>query len=497
MKEKFLNTLKRYLEPLSESERDEILDFYEERFATGMQYEGKTAADIVAELESPETIARNVLKAYGYTSSTPLHQTDGLKVWPIVGIILFDMFVAIWLVPALFGIIVGFGGAFIGLLVGAFGAVFVPGIVDSIWQTIFLLGFSFLWLMLVIWLYELGISFASWLVRTHMQVFNIGDVDRVDKAFRQLRVEHWMRRIPALRRVRNVLALIAVTFVMVGGVLSVSQLGVGAFSIGEPLHEESDSIDVSEDILENRPWQIMTDLDLGDIRIIRTAGTEIIVTSHEHEQAPVTITIDSETRIIELENNFSGRINSFNFLFFGLFQRAGVIIEVPENLELHDLVLETMTGRVEVRGFILDSLDITVLTGSVTLRDLEVEGAFRVRSTTGTITLRQVTGVDLDLRTTTGSIDINQSTFDTAILRVTTGSIKLKDIQSASSPAKTLQATTTTGSVRLENVYVLDLTLTTTTGSIHYNNADKSFIADRIRSNTTTGSSNITVQERP
>jgi|GEM_PF-5680673 len=65
MKKRFLEELKRLLAPLQENERQEILDFYEERFNTGLLYEGKTESQIVDELERPEDIARNVLKEYG------------------------------------------------------------------------------------------------------------------------------------------------------------------------------------------------------------------------------------------------------------------------------------------------------------------------------------------------------------------------------------------------------------------------------------------------
>ncbi|MFW6298877.1 MAG: DUF1700 domain-containing protein, partial [Bacillota bacterium] len=104
MKERFMNQLEMYLQALSEEERREILDFYEERFYTGKLYEGKSEAEIVSELESPEAIARNVLKEYGkpFDSRTYKTQGDGLKVGSLVGVVLFDMFIVSWFVPALF-----------------------------------------------------------------------------------------------------------------------------------------------------------------------------------------------------------------------------------------------------------------------------------------------------------------------------------------------------------------------------------------------------------
>jgi uncharacterized membrane protein len=61
----FLRKLDKYLEVLDREERREILSFYEERFYTGTIYENKTEEEVIAELESPEAIARNVLAEYG------------------------------------------------------------------------------------------------------------------------------------------------------------------------------------------------------------------------------------------------------------------------------------------------------------------------------------------------------------------------------------------------------------------------------------------------
>ena len=66
MKEKFIEKLNHLLAPLDPSERKAIIDFYEERFHTGMVYEGKSESEIIDELERPEDIARNVLREYGF-----------------------------------------------------------------------------------------------------------------------------------------------------------------------------------------------------------------------------------------------------------------------------------------------------------------------------------------------------------------------------------------------------------------------------------------------
>ena len=64
-KNDFLRRLDSELGVLDKEERKELLDFYEERFYSGKIYEHKTEEEIIADLESPEVIARNILAEYG------------------------------------------------------------------------------------------------------------------------------------------------------------------------------------------------------------------------------------------------------------------------------------------------------------------------------------------------------------------------------------------------------------------------------------------------
>ncbi len=63
-KKKFLEELNKGLKPLSKSEIDEILDFYDERITNGTR-SGKTEQDVINELEPINVIVKNTLLEFG------------------------------------------------------------------------------------------------------------------------------------------------------------------------------------------------------------------------------------------------------------------------------------------------------------------------------------------------------------------------------------------------------------------------------------------------
>ena len=141
----FLRKLDRELSPLDRVERKELLDFYEERFYNGTIYENKTEEQVIAELESPEQIARNILIEYGispravknreaYINKEKENSSNGeehnvfkekrFNLAELIVLICVDLFVLSWLIPTLFSVVVSLAGSLlsyigvVGLLVG-------------------------------------------------------------------------------------------------------------------------------------------------------------------------------------------------------------------------------------------------------------------------------------------------------------------------------------------------------------------------------------------
>src|SRR6056300_625375 len=103
----FLRRLDKELSVLDKEERREILAFYEERFYTGTIYENKTEEEVIADLESPETIAKNVLAEYGVSPTyvkTKEERYSSVSTTRVILLIAFDLIVATWVIPTLFSV---------------------------------------------------------------------------------------------------------------------------------------------------------------------------------------------------------------------------------------------------------------------------------------------------------------------------------------------------------------------------------------------------------
>ena len=110
----FLRRLNSELGVLDKEEKKQILAFYEERFYSGTIYENKTEQEVISELESPEVIARNVLEEYGVSPKyvkTKEERYTGVNLSQLIVLILFDLFIASWLIPSLYSIVVSIFGS--------------------------------------------------------------------------------------------------------------------------------------------------------------------------------------------------------------------------------------------------------------------------------------------------------------------------------------------------------------------------------------------------
>ena len=113
-KNEFLRQLERELSILDKEERKELLDFYEERFYSGVYYENKTEQEVVEDLEPPRVIARNILDQYGIKTkhvTKPEERFEGVKLGSIIWLACVDMFFLSWIIPTLFGVTIAMFGS--------------------------------------------------------------------------------------------------------------------------------------------------------------------------------------------------------------------------------------------------------------------------------------------------------------------------------------------------------------------------------------------------
>lgn len=491
MKERFMKALSGYLSQLEKDEREEILRFYEERFYTGRVYEGKTEEEIVGELESPEDIARNVMKEYGYDFKRSVSQKAGhdVDVSKVVGVALFDVFIASWLLPALFSVLVA---VFVSLFAFIGAMVFMPwsSAAAGIFMGIALIGLTFLWALIVLWLYDTLISFASWLLKWHLEVLGFGDKDW-PKTIDKFKASYYFKRHPRYTKLKNRLKVLGALMIVVGFSYHLFTFGTISLSGADSeMVEYSDAFVVSE----SESWKLKGEMDVGNVEFHRHDSDEVMIEASIIENADMTIDIQDETNTVVLTNaiefpffNFTGLINLFRS------ESQTVDIYLPNDFNFDSVEIEHMNGGMTLRDMTLNTLDIDTMNGNLELINVTVVANSDIETTNGNINVRSSALDRADMETTNGRIDIRELMVTNLKLDTTNGRITLESINDSSASGTELEASTTNGEITLDNVYMNDVTLSTTNGSVHFDNADTAFILDNLDVSTTNGSEDINV----
>lgn len=168
-KKEYMKKLKRLL---PEKDRKDILLDYEAHFLTGLT-EGKTETEIAEELGAPEDVA----KEYGVVERKPL---TGNAIFGIVGIVLFDLLIAIYVFITLFSIWLSLWAAVLGLLIGSVGLIVFSAIAVIIqpipWYVMLASGLSLLGLSVLtgvgmIYISKWFFKSVQWFIRLHKRVF--------------------------------------------------------------------------------------------------------------------------------------------------------------------------------------------------------------------------------------------------------------------------------------------------------------------------------------
>lgn len=496
MKERFLKDLKAYLAPLPEQEKQEIIGFYEERFQTGILYEGKSEQDIIDELESPREIAANVLKEYGYQpvrKTTNQTQTPhdnypetGFSVMKAILILVFDLLFVTWFVPVLFAIMVSLGATWISFLV----SVDYPTVAGA--QTVFfymlVVGVLYLGILLVLWVYDLLVGFLVWLVRVHMEIFQIPN-KRFVRFLNRFKVSRQLRAKPVLERSKNRLKGLSALSVIIG---AFGLLFTGGQLIDISPHELT-AYETSSAVTETEGWKIDVSMDVGNIQILRLEDDDDIrVTGEISDHVETDIDIDTEQKIIRIHNEMPFRIFSFNNLINFMRDQGTITIYIPEDMIIETADVYGTNSKITILGLEFNAIDVSATNGDIKLEDLILRDDNHVKTTNGRIRIYNVQADRLETKTTNGLIEVDRGNIKTLYAQTTNGEIKIERLNVDQLDGTRLEAKTTNGKVTLNDVYTERVVLSTTNGNIHFYNGNREFDVD-VTASTVNGSKSINV----
>lgn len=521
----FLRRLDRELSALDQTERRELLAFYEERFYNGTIYENKTEEQVVAELESPDVIARNILSEYGIsakeakqyipsfrkqrserreTQDINNYQDEPRKPNPhkintgnLVGLIIVDLLILSWAIPTLFSVLVSVGGSLLTYF-GVLGFLGSDIVYDQMifW---FLTG-VYVWLFL----FTLAIlEFFIWTVRKtviwHMKVFRYSKVNDWNKKLSKYSVEGWFKRHKFLRFIKNISGVAALlVMAYTGFFLFDSYDEIRELYIEQDVLTSVDSIDIEEDTTALESWGIIGDIESMNIEVKQTYGDEIIITRTylEGSSAVYNVSFDETNNIISISHDTPNEIFNFGFSIekiFSFIKTDTLVIEVPIGMLVDVVDIDASNGTVLIDGIDLEEVIINGGNGRITLNDMEISGDANIESSNAAMEVKHVTGNgELYVKTSNGKITISNTAFQTYELRTSNGKIVLSQLNVDDKDGVTLEAQSSNGALEFTGVYVAKVTANTSNGDIDFHNEDLSFIID-YDGHTSNGSESVNV----
>lgn len=499
----FLRRLDRELSALDRSERKELLAFYEERFYTGTIYENKTEEEVIAELESPEAIARNILSEYGISTkqtrkqvhekvdnnlnemrqSAPVKKESAIRTGQVVALVIVDLFILSWAIPTLFSVVVSIGGSLFSY-VGILGFLSAGTTYDTMifW---FLTGAYILLFLFFLAVLEFFIWAVKRTIIWHMKVFKYKKVNDWNKRLSKVSVEGWFKRHKFLRFIKNMSGLAAIILITYTGFYLYSNYDeIHELYIDQEQLTEVYTLEVTDDISSLFEWEIMTDIDDMKIEVKPTSGNEIIITRNYYEGEGVFTVefnedLDELTIIHDEPTQIFNTINSFEDLI-QLLNNDTLVIEVPEDLLLDVVDIKVSNGEVDFSG--IDARSITVIgsNGAVNLDSVNSDTVI-IKSSNAYLSVKDSSGLSLTLETGNGKIMVRESSFNNYNLDTSNGRIELSNLNLEFKDGVELDADTSNGKVILKDVYVATVDLKTSNGDIEYFNDDETFNVDFTR----------------
>ena len=212
-----------------------------------------------------------------------------------------------------------------------------------------------------------------------------------------------------MKKVVKVLLILSIAFVLIGAAV----FGVGLFLNWDYIT----SSDYSSSGFEQKQYEHdtngLTAISFNDInsavKILPTSSDKVRVSCYESDKEHYYINKDADgTLIIERrdERKWFERISfwSLSDLFGG---NKSTVIEIPSNVTLDNIDIETINGRIEVGDLKLkESLTAKTQNGEVVLKNVNAEDEVEAETTNGRITLSDIKAKSVIASAVNGRIDL-------------------------------------------------------------------------------------------
>ena len=473
----FLRRLDRELSVLDKEERREILAFYEERFYNGTIYENKTEEEVIAELERPEAIAKNVLEEYGVSPKYVKKKEErysNVSVFSAVMLIAFDVLIASSVIPALYTAAVAIiGSSFtwfttIGLVLGDSSAVdqYVFGFSTAAFILLFLFGLVVL---------EAALWVTRTLVKWHLNVFKANNREKTIKKLSHWSLDSWFKKHRGAKRLKNL--------ALVGALVGVVYSGYWIFNHYDWVQAEYSQNDVADDtitesftaeLLAGDVWTITSDLENIEVELVQGSSEDVVIKHTYFEDDNFTYNFDLTANNLHVANDTETNIQFFwdPSDIFNLFNgtRNLVRIELPTGLELSDVEIDTSNGSVYVRNIDFEDLSLDTSNARIDMINVDVVGDATLVTSNGKVSVsNSVFAGKLDVKTTNSMIEISEVEVAGDLdLDTSNGRVDVIDVTSTNNSDLTID--TSNGPVKVSTTGFQDYVIASTNGSVTLNN---------------------------
>lgn|SRR5690554_3939894 len=284
----------------------------------------------------------------------------------------------------------------------------------------------------------------------------------------------------------KIISLIILTLGIVSLVLGIS-LGLKANEVKEFFTNGHKYNKVDQVLIDEEVNAIIINSDIRVINIISNDQENITIDYYKQEDETFEIDVLNNELII----NQKQKQRLFSFTFTPE-KYLTIDIKVPKQTKVK-IDIKSSTGSVSLKEFIVTDLNVNLDTGSIKVEDINVLENTTLKTSTGSIRLKNSNIINGKLNTSTGSVYIDNVEATNVEVNLSTGDIKTTKLN-----AQLINLKTSTGSIKVEGLYnnhTLDLR--TNTGSVKVDNDTKSkeyYLNkgnDKIVAHTNTGSINI------
>jgi len=271
----YLIELEQEIELLDEEIAEEIIEYTQARFRDAFRYENKSEAEVIADLGTPRQLAKRVYESYGIKDSLwTSSRSDNIKLYQVVLMVLFDVFVASWVIPLMvFIVLTGFASFITFPVVIAA----IPGLVlqDVILVLLLAIGAYSLLLLFAIGLTELTIVIIRNILILNFKVITPQNKTTI-RLLKNISLFSWMRRVKLGRNIFINLGMMGVTLVSFSFLFLLnSGTAIGDIFGAQQTIQTQFSTSLVEQIGRNEPYNIVIQMGDVDVRIQPLAIDEL------------------------------------------------------------------------------------------------------------------------------------------------------------------------------------------------------------------------------